>query len=291
MKKLFMLFLLLTATALAAQAQPTLHRLIVDATIYDNYITIVDVRDISAGKTDEMHVSYNTQYALSKVVMQVTENSDKTQYSHLEKWDTTLPSAEKARHCGYTVTRDGRIELHWGMVPQSRKMYFLSYGIKNAMYSTADADVLDYPFINLPNDMPAEKMELRIHLGGRKMTSGMLNLDDCVADGKLTIEDGTLFIRPEKGGTRLNYQLRFKKGLFPNLPAQGDFTTAKMRQDGFTTAEMQSPMMLDKTPKTELGFYNLWNLCLEYPITAILIFFAALYLLFLLIKYAYMFIS
>lgn len=64
-----------------------------------------------------------------------------------------------------------------------------------------------------------------------------------------------------------------------------------MRQDGFTTAEMQSPMMLEKTPKTELGFYNLWNLCLEYPITAILIFFAALYLLFLLIKYAYMFIS
>lgn len=286
-----MLFLLLTATALAAQAQPTLHRLIVDATLYDNYITIVDVRDISAGKTDEMHVSYNTQYALSKVVMQVTENSDKTQYSHLEKWDTTLPSAEKARHCGYTVTRDGRIELHWGMVPQSRKMYFLSYGIKNAMYSTADADVLDYPFINLPDDMPAEKMELRIHLSGRKITTDMLNLDDCVADGKLTIEDGTLYIRPEKGSTRLNYQLKFKKGLFPNLPTQSSFATSDLQGGSFTPSELQSPMMLEKTPKTELGFYNLWNLCLEYPITAILIFFAVLYLLFLLIKYAYKFIA
>lgn len=120
MKKLFMLFLLLTATALAAQAQPTLHRLIVDATLYDNYITIVDVRDISAGKTDEMHVSYNTQYALSKVVMQVTENSDKMQYSHLEKWDTALPSAEKARHCGYTVTHDGRIAYE---TPEERQIW------------------------------------------------------------------------------------------------------------------------------------------------------------------------
>ena len=291
MKKLFMLFLLLTATALAAQAQPTLHRLIVDATLYDNYITIVDVRDISAGKTDEMHVSYNAQYALKKVIMQVTENSDKTQYSHLEKWDTTLPSAEKARHCGYTVTRDGKIELHWGMIPQSRKQYFVSYGIRNTMYATADADVLDYPFINLPDDMPAEKMELRIHLSGRKITTDMLNLDDCVADGKLTIEDGTLYIRPEKGNTRLNYQLKFKKGLFPNLPAQGSFATSDLQRGSFTPSELQSPMMLEKTPKTELGVYNLWNLCLEYPITAILIFFAVLYLLFLLIKYAYKFIA
>jgi hypothetical protein len=289
--KRLLLFLLLTATTLATQAQPTLHRLIVDATLYDNYITIVEVRDVAAGNADEMYVSYNAQVALSKVIMKVSERGDNNDYEQVDKWNTALPSAEKARHCGYTLTHDGKIELHWGMIPQSRKQYFVSYGIRNAMYATADADVLDYPFINLPDDMPAEKMELRIHLSGRKITTDMLNLDDCVADGKLTIEDGTLYIRPEKGNTRLNYQLKFKKGLFPNLPAQGSFATSDLQGGSFTPSELQSPMMLEKTPKTELGFYNLWNLCLEYPITAILIFFTALYLLFLLIKYAYMFIS
>jgi len=286
-----MLFLWLMITAVTAQARPTIHRLIVDATLYDHYITVVNVLDISADDADEMHISYEGAYALSKVIMKVSERGDNNDYEQVDKWNTALPSAEKARHCGYTLTRDGRIELHWGMIPQSRKLYFVSYGIRNAMYATADADVLDYPFINLPDDMPAEKMELRIHLGGRKMTSGMLNLDDCVADGKLTIEDGTLFIRPEKGGTRLNYQLKFKKGLFPNLPTQSSFATSDLQGGSFTPSELQSPMMLEKTPKTELGFYNLWNLCLEYPITAILIFFAALYLLFLLIKYAYKFIA
>lgn len=118
--KRLLLFLLLTATTLAAQAQPTLHRLIVDATLYDNYITIVEVRDVAAGNADEMYVSYNAQVALSKVIMKVSERGDNNDYEQVDKWNTALPSAEKARHCGYTLTHDGRIAYE---TPEERQIW------------------------------------------------------------------------------------------------------------------------------------------------------------------------
>ena len=301
MLRRFLLLLLMSGAVTVVKAQATLHRIIVDATLYDDHVTVVEWLDVSSGNADESHVSYDSRYNLRKVLMIVNEQIDKNRYEQIEPWNTSLPSAQKVKQCGFIVN-NGRTELHWGLQPHTRKAYLVSYGMKNMMYTTGDADVLDYPFLTLPANQPAEQMELRIHLGdNRKITPELADLKNSTAEGRLTLEDGTVYIRPQAGNTphtHLDYCLRFQKGLFPNLQAK-ESTAKSLSIDSlsidslfsdigkFTTAEMNSPMMQEKTPRRELGFYNLWDLIMEYPIITLLLGLVVMFLFYYLYKVIY----
>ena len=169
------------------------------------------------------------------------------------------------------------------------------------MYSTAQGDVLEYPFINNGRDNAARKAELRISISGRKITDDDLVKELCGADGNVELRDGGIYITPKEGSTgvtRLPYRICFKKGTFPGLPEKNlrlnpfgsqvgpspDGGANPMLADSFTPEELSSPMMKTNEPKSESGSWGLLDFIEMYPLTSICIGWGIVFLLYVLLR-------
>ena len=281
--------------SLPIHSQQLLHRLSVHATLSSDRIMVTEVRDITPGAAEEGYVSLEGKYLMKKAIMRVSDGTGKY-FEQKEWWNTKWSSSEKQGKCARMWTDDIHARIYWGLFPNVRKTYFITYPLQKVMYADGRHDVLDYDFVNLRGQTPADSVEIRFVLDEKKKFSDAdIDLESCQVDGDIRLIDGELIIRPKTGSkaiATLPLHLTFRNGLFSGLPFRNSENTApgglQLASSTSTSylipeEELHSPMMGESTPLTENANLALWEYICDYPKTSLFL----LCILVMAIAYAY----
>lgn len=285
--RLFALWLL-GLVVIPLSAHPVIHRAAADVRLASDYISMTHILEITPQDADEFRIPVKGKHLHKKCILYVDLLGRDGHFEKLNKWNPTVSAAEKQFKCGRMWKDADVAELCWGLVPAKRGTYYITYPLVNVLYSEAGHDVLDYDFILLDEQCPAERAEIKIHLKEGKITPSVIDLDHSTADGDILLRDGELFVTANSapgGITRMHVHLAFKPGLFEGIPIRQEYDL--QRADDFSTngqtslatgvpspvldEELHSDMMNDTTPETESGGVALFEYIAAYPKTSIFI--------------------
>ena len=280
----FCLLLFLFSGAVGAQ-NPKLHRHITNVTVYNNYMIVVQAMDVTLGNEySELSIPIRSQDLFEKGKPRVTEAGSENTYEFIGDWNSDASYEEKQNRCGLKKASDTLYKLCFGVKRNTRKTYFVTYALKNLLYTTPEADILDYPFISHSQDFPAMDYELRVQSNDKPLTEEDLDLKNSQIHGAtVQVKEGKVCLSPPKkaeGITSFPFQLRFRKGTFPHLrtnqtDASGQFQTIPadsleiLMKDSFTEAEMQSTMMKTSSLETESAIWGIIDFILDHSLLLI----------------------
>ncbi len=273
-----------------AVAQPTLHKLNVKVTLRPDYILVTQVRDVSAGDHNEDRIDISDRYLMKKNIMNVSVYGEDGYFQRLEYWNMLASTAEKQRKCGRMWVGAHEALLCWGMTPQKRKTYFITYPLQNVLYSDGKYDVLDYDFFRLSKPFLAEQAEISVSLDSVAFSEGDVIMSQSHADGDIGLKDGTIVIKSRPDDTpvkKMHVHLAFREGLFGALPMKSQMketsnTNISDKSGGgiknditgesfqFSGKELNSTMMNEDKPKSESPRWGIFELISEYPKTSII---------------------
>jgi len=260
-------------------ATPTYHRILVDVQLGPKYLVVTELRDMSPNGDDEAAIPIDGRYQMKKCILNVSVYNEQGNFERLDWWNSHVSSDKKQRKCGRKWTEANSSEMCWGLIPDQRKVYFVTYPLVNVMYADDENDVLDFDFLR-PQTLVTDSVELRLHLEKKlkPLAESDVDLAKCKASGEISIKDGVIYVRP-KGRTTggLQVHLAFRPGLFPNLPymhtkesynIDDDIIQDEVERtfaDSISVDELNSPMMMEDTPKTESGGCFLLEYLRSYP--------------------------
>lgn len=216
-----MLLALLLVT-MAAGAQAVLHSVSVNVQLSPDYAIVTEVRDLSPGGVDEGFVTIHQRFVTKKFIMIVCLD-DNSAFQRLDWWKSSATAAEKQGKCGRTWVDDRHARYCWGIDPAHRKRYFVTYPLANLLYNDGTNDVLEYDFLNLAGQAPAQEAEVKVYLKEGTLKAGDIDLAHSTTDVNITVANGVAVIRPKAQGTIASMPLRlaFRPGLFGALPLRG----------------------------------------------------------------------
>lgn len=207
--------------AMTAGAQAVLHRISVNVQLSADYAIVTEVRDLTPGGVDEGFVPIASDHLVKKFIMNVSTD-DKNYFQRLDWWKSSAPTAEKQRKCGRKWIDDGHALYCWGIDPSERARYFVSYPLRNVLYNDGKNDVLDYDFVNLASQAPAEVAVVRVYLKEGSLKADDLDLGHSSQDVDIAVANGVVTVAPKAAGQVSNMPLRlaFRSGLFDGLPVR-----------------------------------------------------------------------
>ena len=280
-KKPILATIAMLLASLPALSQLHLHRLSVNVKLASDHIVVTDVFDITPGGTDECYVALDGRYLTKKPILNVTTLSG-GYFEKKEWWNSHSPSTEKQGRCARMWKDDIHARIYWGLYPEKRMTYFVSYPLQHLMYSDGKHDVLDFDFVNLSGQTPADSLEIKLYLNdNKKLSATDIDMEGSKTDGEIRLEDGKLLITPSKGSgavSSMPLHLTFRNGLFAGLPARGpqDNEPGGMtlpHPNSATTIipeeELHTPLMGESTPVTERAPFFLIEFICDYPKTCI----------------------
>ena len=281
--RLFLSIFVTIIASLPIHSQPLLHRQSIHVQLLSDHITVTEVRDITPGGTEECYVSLDGKYLTKKALMKISDITGKN-FEQKDFWNTKWPSSEKQEKCARMWTDDRHARIYWGLFPGVRKTYFITYPLLKVLYTDGNHDVLDYDFVNLKGQTPADSVEIKLYLAeNKKINESDIDLSSCKCDGEISLIDGALFVRPKSGSrstATLPIHITFRQGLFSGLPTRQSLSDDS---DGLTFAsssstsfiipeeELHSPLMGENTPRTENADTAFWEYVCDYPKTSIFI--------------------
>ncbi len=191
MRKITLILTILWLMVAAAWAQEAvINNHIASVSVSRNHIVVVQVFDMTTGgRLTEYYLPIDRRFLMVDVKPRVS--CEQKNFEYLNKWNPTASYEDKQGKCGL-LPMGPDFQICFGVQRNAQKVYFVTYGLVNMMYSTAQGDVLEYPFINNGRDYAARKAELRISISGRKITDDDLVKELCGADGNVELRDGHL---------------------------------------------------------------------------------------------------
>ena len=286
-KTSFLLTWLFLQLVLASGAQTILHRASVNVQLTAENAIVTEVRDITPGGVDEGFIPISDNHMVKKFIMNVGFDSE-NYFQRLEWWKSSVSSKEKQGKCGRKWVDDHHARFCWGIDPVNRRKYFISYPLVNLLRNDGKNDVLDYDFLDLTGQAPAQMAEVRLYLKEGALTEKDLDLSRSSEQMNYSFSDGQLVVTPKTDGkvSNMPLHLAFRSGLFDGIPSSSEMPPTARVMSGNTgdwaegdlamafsipEEELHSPMMNDNRPKTESGGSTLLEYIYAYPKTTAVI--------------------
>ena len=134
----------MVAAAWAQEAVINNH--IASVSVSRNHIVVVQVFDMTTGgRLTEYYLPIDRRFLMVDVKPRVS--CEQKSFEYLNKWNPTASYEDKQGKCGL-LPMGPDFQICFGVQRNAQKVYFVTYGLVNMMYSTAQGDVLEYPFIN-----------------------------------------------------------------------------------------------------------------------------------------------
>lgn len=303
MKHLQVTLALLCLTGAVAWAQaPVLNNHIANVSISENHVIVVEMFDLTLGDDfNELFIPIQSRYLSEASSPKVTNGGESQPFELVNPWNSDAPTDAKLHRYGLLKKGDNIVEICFGVEQNTTQKYYVSYVLKNMLYTTPEADVLEYPFVNHGTDLPARSQELRVKIKDRSITPEDLDMEHSFADGDIQLRNGVVYITPKKENkavTVLKYRLCFKKGTFSGLPqynlplrpmtADSSSVTPSganpLLADQFTPEELNSPMMKTSNTKNESGYGSVIDYVMGNPLKSVCIGWVVVITLFFLIR-------
>lgn len=273
--------------ALPSGAQTILHRVSANVSLHPDYVVVTEVRDITPGGCDEAFVPIEDKHMTKKFIMNVSLGED--YFQRLEWWKSSAPSAEKQKKCGRKWVDDHLAHYCWGVNPDKRLVYYASYPLANMLYNDGKNDVLEYDFVNLSGQTPAEKAEVIISLSDGTLKPEDIDFDHSSSDLNITFDGDVVVIRPKTSQrvSNLPIRLAFRPGLFEGIPSQQKNGNGGQTENASSfvhvdpsggipaqafeipASELHSAMMNESKHTTESGGLPLFEYFYAYPKTSL----------------------
>ena len=288
-KKIILLIIFQALVIASAFSQPAMHRILVDVQLGPEYLIVTQVRDMNAGGYDEDKITVSGKHTTKKFIMNVSIDGEES-FTRLDFWNPLTMTERKQGKCGRMWTDANEALLCWGLVPNERKTYYVTYPLRNVLYADGEYDVLDFNFFQLEKPFLAEKAVVRLHLKEGEITAKNIDMGKSHADGDISLSEGGIVISSKAGDNSIAHMpvhIVFREGLFGQLPSKNQVVDIQeddvedafvpegkkpiQRQYSFSDSELHSPMMQENKPKNESKKWAIFELIEEYPKTSILL--------------------
>ena len=230
----FVLWLMLSASAMIVSARPQLHDLNIRAVLMPNgdaQITETRQMNIDSEGT-ECYIVVGNLGDSQLQDFSVTDETGNT-YELQSAWDINQSRAWKTGRCGIVTKHDG-YELCWGLGDSGSRTYTARYTITNLLRSYEDADGFLYMFVAEGLSPSPEHVRLEIVPADTTRLDG----DNTAIwgfryRGDVRLEDGAIVAETDEAFTSRSAMIvmaQFPKGLFqPELTSDGTFENVKTR--------------------------------------------------------------